>query len=255
MSRAGPAPTRRVACREGRFRDSCHAMRVPFRTVSLNPPMIMPPVSLIRCVRWVWPAARGRARSACREGNFPAAGRCPEGHLQVVQRPEGPLHGIGHGSKAPLARLRTRRVRAGAARPAPAQRARSATTHRAGENKRQEHRWIEAQRHEGSPRDIGPCPENAPRPPSTPREASTLCEASILRGPGAQHPSRSGLRPPGSVGGQTPGKSIGGFRFSVLKGPLKTSGRPSDSTRCAALSSYCGNRVVGVVVRPAGAGK
>jgi hypothetical protein len=43
--------------------------------------------------------------------------------------------------------------------------------------------------------------------------------------------------------------------LNVLKGTLKTSGRPSDSTRYTALSSYCGNRVVGVVVRPAGAGK
>jgi hypothetical protein len=125
-------PARRARCRERRFRDGCDVLRVPFRTLNLNPPMLFPGVCPPARLGGRGPAGGARVAGgvscvwAC-EGRFRDVACCLEGALQGVERPMGALQGIAAVPQAPLAAchpqggrraLRARRPRSGLCPPA-----------------------------------------------------------------------------------------------------------------------------------------
>jgi hypothetical protein len=168
---------------------------------------------------------RGALRVAC-EGRFRDVGGCLEGALQGVERPMGAPQDIAAVPQAPLTAchpqggrraLRVRRPRSGPDQVPPPR----------DEELRQDHRWIEAQRPEGHPQDIGPCPESAPHSPAAPRGASAARPAaprppSVPRRASAACPAReAGFDRRAVRAGRPPGKNIGGPRFNVPTAPFR----------------------------------
>jgi hypothetical protein len=150
---------------KGRFRKSFGGWSrrdVPkgtFGTLSLNPPMLFAGACAFGMARRAKPASRaGRAAPSLARGGFGTWPDVLRGPFRTLSVLRGPLETSAHAPKAPLARLRTLRVRAGATRPAPARSARAVgltrSTQRTAINQHQDHRWIQVERPEGHLQDM-----------------------------------------------------------------------------------------------------